>query len=436
MTSKAKSKQEEALKFLDDLDSFTPTSQVNVSDTTKAAPNLNNEGEAEVLAFLDEITQKSTEPTRPSTATSHLDRPISRSGTPTLRKSTERVRLGGGSTLSPSASSSSASLPKSGTETAKVDQATASVGSGPWGWGSVWSTASAAIQQAKTVVDEQVKALPNNEQARKWSEGVIGYAKSAQLDKIGQDFKRVGLSTLTDILNVVAPPISEHEVIQVWLSHDMQGYDGIESLVYRALARIMEQVEGGDLIVNRGDESKPKNSDTEGRNFNSVEGYDAALKLAQADIDELIKNYTKPSSESKPSSVQSPTTYSYVYLRVQPFLATYAHVSSLPEATTESSTQQLQFLIYLADPEHQLMHTTVTQAVPGKWLTLWDEYEWVEDLVAEALRVGVEVVGQEYVVARMGWGGQEKETKDVETGEVHVPGKGEQNENRDKEEET
>lgn len=185
MTSKAKSKQEEALKFLDDLDSFTPTSQVNVSDTTKAAPNLNNEGEAEVLAFLDEITQKSTEPTRPSTATSHLDRPISRSGTPTLRKSTERVRLGGGSTLSPSASSSSASLPKSGTETAKVDQATASVGSGPWGWGSVWSTASAAIQQAKTVVDEQVKALPNNEQARKWSEGVIGYAKSAQLDKIG-----------------------------------------------------------------------------------------------------------------------------------------------------------------------------------------------------------------------------------------------------------
>lgn len=54
----------------------------------------------------------------------------------------------------------------------------------------------------------------------------------------GQDFKRVGLSTLTDILNVVAPPISEHEVIQVWLSHDMKGYEGIESLVYRALARV------------------------------------------------------------------------------------------------------------------------------------------------------------------------------------------------------
>ena len=54
----------------------------------------------------------------------------------------------------------------------------------------------------------------------------------------GEDFRRVGLSTLTDILNAVAPPISEHEVIQVSLSHDMQGYEGIEGLVYRALSRV------------------------------------------------------------------------------------------------------------------------------------------------------------------------------------------------------
>ncbi len=48
-----------------------------------------------------------------------------------------------------------------------------------------------------------------------------------------------GLATFTDILNVVAPPISEHEVIQVQLSHDMEGYEGVENLVYRALARVI-----------------------------------------------------------------------------------------------------------------------------------------------------------------------------------------------------
>ncbi|KAG5639298.1 hypothetical protein H0H81_004500 [Sphagnurus paluster] len=396
MTSK-KSKQEEALQFLDDLDSFTPPPpppEDISADATKISPGQPPEGEAEVLAFLDEITQKSAEPTRP---TSHLERPISRSGTPTLRKSTERVRLGGG-TVSPPASTPTSSLSRvSASEKAKADPPAATGGAGAWGWGSVWSTASAAIQQAKTVVDEQVKALPKNEQARKWGEGVMEYAKAAQLDKIGQDFKRVGLSTLTDILNVVAPPISEHEVIQVWLSHEMQGYDGVESLVYRALARIMEQVEGGDLVVNRGDESRPKVTGSE-RNFNPVEGYDAAYKLAQADIEELIKNNDK-NTASKPSSGQTPTTYSHVYLRVQPYFIVYDKPDS-----EEAQNRHLQFLLLLSDPEHQLTHTTITQAVPGKWLDLWDEFEWVEDLVAESLKVGVEVLGQEYLVARMGWG--------------------------------
>ena len=65
------------------------------------------------------------------------------------------------------------------------------------------------------------------------------------------------------------------------------------------------------------------------------------------------------------------------------------------------------------------MHTTITQAVPGPWLDVWDEFDWVEDLVAEALRVGVEVVGQEYIVARMGWMNPKQET-DEATPEVEV----------------
>lgn len=43
----------------------------------------------------------------------------------------------------------------------------------------------------------------------------------------------------------------------------------------------MEQVEGGDLVVNRGDESRPKDITEGERELNAVEGYTAALKLAQ-----------------------------------------------------------------------------------------------------------------------------------------------------------
>ncbi|KAI1797647.1 maintenance of telomere capping protein 1 [Ganoderma leucocontextum] len=432
--SKSKSKQQEALQFLDDLDNLAPPEAAGAPPPSSAQPGStqpgSTEGEAEVFAFIDEITQKSSEPPRPSV---HIDRPLSRAGTPTVRKSTERVKVGTPTPLLPGSvplsrtesSSSRVSVGPSSRQDASPQAqeaqtpASAPLSSGGgWGWGSVWSTASTALQQARTVVDEQVKNLPKNEQARKWGEGVLEYAKNAQLDKLGQDFKRVGLSTLTDILNVVAPPISEHEVIQVWLSHDMQGYAGIESLVYRALSRIMEQVEGGDLVVNRGDEARTKDAVDGKRDLNAVEGYDAALKLSQANLEELIKRNVKP-EQPPASTTQNPTTYSYVYLRVQPFSTTYAlpQISSGTEtpASSSSTTQSsLHFLISLSDPHHNLIHSTVTQSVPAKWLDVWDEYDWVEDLVVEAIRIGVEVVGQEYIGQRMGWDGKKEKQPAVE----------------------
>jgi len=268
-------------------------------------------------------------------------------------------------------------------------------------------------------VDEQVKNLPpisqipQNEQARKWGEGMMGYVKQAQLDKIAQDLKATSLTTLTGIMNVVAPPIAEHEVIEVTLSHDMEGYDGVESLVYRALARILEQVEGGDLVVNMGKESRPK--DEQGaRNLNEVEGLEAALKLSEAEIDEQLKRHAASSPKRK-SSVSQPTTYSTVVLRIQPYTSTVPSVSPSLNAESPNPTTKhnLQFLLYLSDPSHQLVHTTSTQALPASWMALWDfdndaraarkNGEWVEDMLVEALRLGVETIGQEYVVARMGW---------------------------------
>jgi len=45
----------------------------------------------------------------------------------------------------------------------------------------------------------------------------------------------------------------------------------------------MEQIEGGDLVVNRGNESKPKESEESDprRDLTAVDNYDTALKLSQ-----------------------------------------------------------------------------------------------------------------------------------------------------------
>lgn len=58
------------------------------------------------------------------------------------------------------------------------------------------------------------------------------------IEKLRRDITETGLKAMNDIMNAVAPPIAEHEVIQVNLSHDMLGYEGVETLVYRALAKV------------------------------------------------------------------------------------------------------------------------------------------------------------------------------------------------------
>jgi hypothetical protein len=183
MSSKSKSKQQEALQILDDLDSLSPDPRAAGVDSSTAAaatpPITATPGEAaDVLAFLDEITQKSSEPTRP--ATSLLDRPLSRSGTPTLRKSTERVKVVGSSlTTAGTTSSRGASPSVTSSNSTPLETHERQPSGGGWGWGNVWSSASSALQQARTVVDEQVKSLPTQD-AKKWKDGVLVYAKSAQ----------------------------------------------------------------------------------------------------------------------------------------------------------------------------------------------------------------------------------------------------------------
>jgi hypothetical protein len=114
-------------------------------------------------------------------------------------------------------------------------------------------------------------------------------------------------------------------------------------------------------------------------------------------VEEVIKINAHPDPQ-QPSSIQNPTTTSYVYIRIQPFTST----ATSPEVDVVESTQ-LQFILCLSDPAHKLSYRTVTQAIPEHWLKVWDQYDWVEDTIAETLRLGVEVIGQEYVVGRMGW---------------------------------
>lgn len=191
----SKSKQQEAQDLLNDLDSLPAPPPVNRKSGSSPAPGAAPgaaEG-AEALAFLDEITQKSSEPTKSTPAP--------------VPKPTERIRLSAGNSARRSVESSRATTPlsrvapdsipppsTSAFQTSATDSTAPAASAGSWGWGSVWSGASAALQQAKSVVEEQAKHLPpiqnvataRTEMARKWGEGMMEYVKTAQFDKISE----------------------------------------------------------------------------------------------------------------------------------------------------------------------------------------------------------------------------------------------------------
>lgn len=178
--------------------------------------------------------------------------------------------------------------------------------------------------------------------------------------------------------------------------------------------QVMEQVQGGDLIVNRGpsDTSSAEeeyNADSDQiRNLNHVESLEAAAKLAQANLDSLMKEI--PPTQTEPKTTGDKATICPIYLRVQPALAplpfgSFSSSSSkqtLSAAdTADKSDIHLFFLFFLIDPSNQLYHQTLSQAMPAAWIDIpFEENEWVEEEMVQIIRKGVEIIGQEYVSGR------------------------------------
>lgn len=174
------------------------------SDPTTGAPAVNAEDAQSVLDFLEELTQRSSTPT----ATVKAEASLKRSTSVTLGGGAGGVvgAAGRGGRRSGEAARTSAPAPTAAAQEEAQE--------GGWGWGSVWSQTTNVLQQAgqiaqqaRVVAEEQVKAavapggagigglggglmkaLGENEQAKKWSEGVMEYARGAHLDQIGTSF--------------------------------------------------------------------------------------------------------------------------------------------------------------------------------------------------------------------------------------------------------
>ncbi|KAB8250912.1 maintenance of telomere capping protein 1 [Aspergillus flavus] len=335
--------------------------------------------------------------TTPSTGRSSEDKPAP-------RKSTESARVS-------FAVNKDTDVQPSKTEKPAAKEPASSGGGGGW-WGGLFATATATASAAMKQAEAAVKEIQQNEEAQKWAQQVKGNVGA--LKDFGGELRSMAIPTFTNLIHTLAPPISSHERLQIHVTHDISGYPAIDPLVYAVFARVMSQVEGGDLLViQRGQESAPKrglditgSQSTPGwrdgpwwrtvlpgtpRSISAVRGSVEASKLARASaesyateffsakggVEEAAKQASQVLSESNP--VRS----SDIFLAIQAisqsssteqFQAgpttdqTPPGVVDVPSATEEEVT----FALYLHDPIHGIAFHTISQAVPQKWIDWLD----------------------------------------------------------------
>ncbi|WWC64148.1 uncharacterized protein I303_106756 [Kwoniella dejecticola CBS 10117] len=420
------------------------SSNTNTNTNIKTDSKGEGEGDEEAQKALDflqaQINQKS------KSLSSNTNKPLSRSSTPS-NPALAHAHVTSASAAGPV---NAVQDPQQQQQPINVPSSTSpntSPNSGGWGVSSFWSSATSALQQAQKVADEQYKKVrqegvqgvthqlenlgvkgvnvPNvdlNKLRKGAEERLGGIVKGVDLEKLRQDLVNTTTSTLTSILDTVAPPISAHETLELWLTHPMIGYSGVEGVIYRAWVRILEQTESGELIIvwsppPTGEKGGPQenagdaDSEGEGRSINPVEGWDKAWENAKAEIQGVKKREEEnPKGRNVAPNAQVPVTTVPIFLHLQPLLAPLPYPEPpIHNSTSTSSsdgstpTKHLYFLLTLHDPAHSLSFTTVSQPSPADWMEVeYEKSEWVEERLVEILRTSVEVIAQDYVATRMG----------------------------------
>ena len=212
------------------------------------------------------------------------------------------------------------------------------------------------------------------------------------------------MPTFTNILHTLAPPISSHERLLIHITHDLVGYPSLDPLIHSVFARVMSQVEGGDLmVVQRGHEnSTRRNSDGSAgwrdgpwwrqtdapRELGSIKGMVEGTKLCRAGADSYASEYfashggIEQAKERATSdlSESNPVRTSDLFLSVQAIIidadktlfagtasAEKDKASSAVQDQVASDDEQICFAVYVLDPVHEIEFSTVSQAMPSRW---------------------------------------------------------------------
>ncbi|CAM1504424.1 Fc.00g020150.m01.CDS01 [Cosmosporella sp. VM-42] len=364
-------------------------------------------GDQDIFADLEAELEQPSRPHTPRIKEARRSTQTPPTGDLPIRQSTDSARSMK-ATFTPSATSSELhESEKKGTVEAQLEQQPQQPQQtgGGW-WGGILSTASAAMKTAEAAVSQ----IQQNEEAKKWAEQVKGLKgiDVGALKTYGDELRHRALPTFTNILHTLAPPISSHERLLIHITHDLVGYPSLDPLIYGAFARIMQQVEGGDLlVVQRGQESgSRRTSDSSAgwhdgpwwrqvdvpRDLGLIKGMIEGTKLCRASAESYASEYFAANGgleqakirATESASESNPVRTSDLFLAVQAIssdddkglFARTASAEKEKESSTvqdqEETDEQVCFAIFILDPVHEIEFSAISQAIPAKWVQWLD----------------------------------------------------------------
>jgi len=236
-------------------------------------------------------------------------------------------------------------------------------------------------------------------------------------------------------MNTIAPPISQHERLQIHITHDLVSYPSLDSTIYQTFSRVMAQVEGGDLLVlQRGSESSQRRSSAAGlgsssgkaagwhdgpwwrdgqtkRSMGIVPGAVEATKLSRASAAAHAAEFfaarggleeaARRAASALPAD--NPVRSSDIFLAIQAagFAADGALFGGPPDAPADGLVvdappdEQVAFAVFLLDPVHAIDFGTLSQAFPRRWADWLDAEAAGDDVdtqlpaeIADIVRAG------------------------------------------------
>lgn len=225
---------------------------------------------------------------------------------------------------------------------------------------------------------------------------------------VGDELRQRALPTFTNILHTLAPPISSHERLLIHITHDLVGYPSLDPLIQEVFARVMNQVEGGELlVVQRGHESSSRRSGDASagwrdgpwwrqvdspREMGMVKGLVEGTKLCRAGAESYADEYFAANGgldeakirATEAVSQSNPVRTSNLFLAVQAISQNNEKTLFAGTATAEKEKEDsvvkeqdetdetISFAVYILDPIHEIQYSALSQSVPARWISWLD----------------------------------------------------------------